>query len=451
MQQPKLFYPDHETYTPRALDRPDNQLNRPFPAFILPDNLASVGTPNLYHPPNQEKDLFQTPPAGFHMAPCGCFFDPRIYRIEWATANFVQPSVYKLSGGPNPQSAYLLGSQKYLKGPIQPTPYQPYQPVVNNPPFALPFFKPEGPAPNLTEQICFISNPLHGSPFVEAPHLLHEGLGQSKDHTLQAMGSEVSLKERPAQTETCELQKEPLVDHSSDGTSTHHDLAFQDVKRFPEEGGESGDNDATSNFMENPPLPETNPESQCPVGMSSTEIMTESEPCVNLEAIVTNEIKLLEEQESFSLPDKVLLEDAMKLFDCSPVNSSTEDDPENGILSRNRGDSSTDRCFSGEDSSSDILSLNLPDELLSFDYSVPEILSTVMSLDYLYDVNAFGEDLPWESRASLHARQKHESHLEAEEKMKEGIAAAKKGRSVARKPPLASAQGNDGGPSKLGV
>ncbi|XP_060089371.1 proline-rich protein 22 isoform X2 [Heteronotia binoei] len=411
MHQPKLFYPDHETYAPRVLDRPDNQPNRPFPAFVLPENLASVG---------------------FHMAPCGCFFDPRIYRIEWATANFVQPSVYKLSGGLSPQSTYLLDSQKYLKGPIQPVPYPPYQPISNNPPFVLPFFKPERPAPNLTEQISFISKPLQGSPFVEAPHLPSEGLVQSKDHPLQATVPGLTLKEQPAQTETYNPLKEHPVDPSSNSTSTNHDLLFQDTKNLPVQGEESRENDTNSYCIENPTVLEVHSESQSPVGVPFGEIITELDPCMDLEDIITNKNNLLGEQEPFDLPEKVLLEDAMKLFDCSPV---TEDDPENGTLR----DSYDNGCFPCEDSSSDIQSLNLPDELLSFDYSVPEILGTVTSLDYLYDVNAFREDLPWENKVSPQGHPKHRSHSGAEEKRKDGAVTARKGRSVAYKPQLASA------------
>nr|XP_056699989.1 proline-rich protein 22 [Euleptes europaea] len=446
MHQPKLFYSDHENYAPRVLDRPDSQPNRPFPAFVLPDNLASIGTSNLYHPPNQEKDLFPAPPAGFHMAPCGCFFDPRIYRIEWATTNFVQPSVYKLSGGPSPQNAYLLDSQKYLKGPIQQVPYPPYQPVANNPQFVLPFFKPEGPAPNLTEQLGFAGNPLQGASFVEGPHLLSEGLTQSTDCQLQAVVPGPNFKEPPVQTEISDPLKEHQVDHSSIAESTNHDLAFPDANNFPAEGEESREKDTNPHFMESPALTEVRPESWGTTSTPSAEIMTELETCMNAEDVITNENDLLGEQESFNLPEKVLLEDAMKLFDCSSDNSGTEDDPEQGTLSWNRGDGSYDGHFPCKDTSGDIRSLNLPDELLSFDYSVPEILGTVTSLDYFYDVNAFSEDLPWESKGSLQAHQKHESHLEVEEKR-----IAKKGRAVANKPQLASAQGNNGGPSKTGV
>ncbi|KAL8177505.1 UNVERIFIED_CONTAM: hypothetical protein K2H54_009783 [Gekko kuhli] len=388
--------------------------------------------------PVSSGDLFRRTSAsevGFHMAPCGCFFDPRIYRIEWATANFVQPSVYKLSGRPSPQSTYLLDSQKYLKGPTQPAPYPPYQPAASNPQFVLPFFKPEGPAPNLTEQVSFLSNPLRGSPFVEDPHHHSEGLVHSKDHPLQAAAPGLSLKKQSAQKEIYDPLKEPPLDPSSGGPSTHHDLPFQDARSFPVQGEELGENDTTPYFMGDPPLLEAHPESRSPFGVPISEIMTELEPCMDLEDVITDENDLLGEEESFDLPEKVLLEDAMKLFDCSPV---TEDGLENGTLVGKLRDSHDEGRFPCGDSPSDIRSLNLPDELLSFDYSVPEILGTVTSLDYLYDVNAFGEDLPWESKASLQTHLKHESHLESE-KRKDSVTTARKGRSAAHRPQLASA------------
>uniref|UniRef100_A0ACB8F0U7 Uncharacterized protein n=1 Tax=Sphaerodactylus townsendi TaxID=933632 RepID=A0ACB8F0U7_9SAUR len=362
----------------------------------------------------------------------------QIYRIEWATTNFVQPSVYKHSGGPSPPNAYLLDNQKYLKGPIQPVPYPPYQPVANNPQFVLPFFKAEGPAANLTEQIGVRGNPLQGSPFAEGPPLLCEDLAQRKDHPLQAAVPGPNLEGQPAQAETYDPAKEHPVDHSRDCKSASCDLVFQDVENFPVEGEDSKEKDTTPHFMENPALTAAHPESWSPVHMPSAKIMAELETCMNLEGITTNENDLLAKQESFGLPEKVLLEDTMKLFDCSPDNSGTEEDPEIGTLGGSRGDSDDNRCPPRKDSSSDIRSLNLPDELLSFDYSVPEIVSTVTSLDYFYDMNAFGEDPTWESKGCLQAPQKQDVEFE---KRKDGTVKAKKGRSVANKPRLASALG----------
>ncbi|KAJ6654473.1 hypothetical protein lerEdw1_006894 [Lerista edwardsae] len=375
------------------------------------------------------------------MAPCGCFFDPRIYRIEWATANFVQPSVYKLSSGPGPQNTYLLDSQKYLKGPIQPVPYPPYQPIANNPQFVLPFFKPEGPAANLTDHVSFISNSLHSSPFVDVPQLPNESLVSNKDHKLLTAIPGLNLKEQPSQTRNYEPLKGQL--------GPCHELAFEAFKDFQVE--EVAFQDAANmnqDFAANPPIPNVHPEEQTPLSVPSAEITSEPDLCMNPESVLTNENQYLEEQESFSLPEKVLLEDAMKLFDCSPVNSDPEaslDYLSDGAPSRSQGEGQKDSCFSGEDSPSDIRSLNLPDELLSFDYSVPEILSAVTSLDYLYGVDAFGEEPTWESGSLTSSSQllpNHESRLE--ENAKDNIMTAKKG-----KPKLAAIQGGNDEPEKL--
>ncbi|XP_070788023.1 proline-rich protein 22 [Pituophis catenifer annectens] len=389
MQQPKVFYPQHETYASRPLERPDGQQHpRGFPAFVLPENLASVGTPSLYHPPSQ--DLCAAPPAGFHMAPCGCFFDPRIYRIEWATANFVQPSVYKLSSGPNPQNSYLLDNQKYLKGSVQPLPYAPYQPVASNPPFAMPFFKPEGSPAKLTDHAGFVANLAHGPPFVEMPRLPGESLMPLEEHKLLAVVPSSSLKEQQQQQHPSQVGPYQPLDPRTG-------LAFPVFKGFPADEADFKVSEIPLGMGEPPLSPGVHPEEPVPCGG-----MEQLEPCVNLEGILPRETPLLEEPgKAFQLLDQVPLEDAMKLFDCSPIHSDTEaslDELGGGSQAALPGEALREGCFSGEDSSSDIRSLNLPDELLSFDYSVPEILSAVTSLDYLYDVNSFGDEPPWESR-----------------------------------------------------
>ncbi|XP_039180476.1 proline-rich protein 22 [Crotalus tigris] len=430
MQQPQVFYPQHETYTSRPVERLDGQQpNRAFPAFVLPENLASVGTPSLYHPPSQ--DLCAAPPAGFHMAPCGCFFDPRIYRIEWATANFVQPSVYKLSSGPSPQNSYLLDSQKYLKGSMQPLPYPPYQPVASNPPFAVPFFKPEGSPAKLTDHVGFVANLAHGPPFVEVPHLPGESLMPAEDHKLLAVVPSSSLKEQQQQQHSQVGPYLPL--------NPRPGLAFPAFKGFPAEEGDFKGSDAPLGMGEPTRSPDVHLQEPVPCRG-----MEQLEPCVNLEGLLLRETPLLEEPgEAFQLLDQIPLEDAMKLFDCSPIHSDTEASLEElgGGLQAPGGTVREGCCFSSQDSSSDIRSLNLPDELLSFDYSVPEILSAVTSLDYLYEVNSFGEEHPWGSRLGSPPPplpRLLRSPVGVEEKRRN---TAPSGR--ARKPERASVQGGD--------
>ncbi|KAJ7308199.1 hypothetical protein JRQ81_008717 [Phrynocephalus forsythii] len=372
MHPSKIFYPLPETYGPRPLDRPDAPATRPFPAFAMPENLASVGTPSVYHPGNPEKELFATPPAGFHMAPCGCFFDPRIYRIEWATTSFVQPPVYKLP----PQNAYLLEGQKYLKNPIPPGAYPAYQGVGNHPPFLLPFFKAEGGPPAMDG---FVARPVPGPPFVDGVRFPSEDLAPGDERGLPGVVPESTPKEQPLNSPDAYA---PLAGGQ--------EAAFQ-----AEEGSERKKSDEVQESVREDPAP---------LAVPGAEIPGDAKASLDRERPFPDGDALLEEQgESLGLPDEVLLEVAMKLFDCSPSNS----DPEVSLdgLSDDGGQSRSgaeaprkDGGLSGEDSPGDIRSLNLPDELLSFDYSVPEILGAVSSLDYLYDVGAFGGASQWEGR-----------------------------------------------------
>ncbi|KAF0887329.1 PRR22 protein, partial [Crocuta crocuta] len=122
MQHPKPFYAPtapQEVFGPRGLDGTEGPGSQPVPTCTEP--LPTVGSSNLYQPLNPEKEVFPAPPAGFQMAPCGCFFDPRIYRIEWATTDFGQSSLYKLTavggggppggppGGPGPEALGFVG------------------------------------------------------------------------------------------------------------------------------------------------------------------------------------------------------------------------------------------------------------------------------------------------------------------------------------------------------
>ncbi|KAL4679779.1 hypothetical protein H8959_009429 [Pygathrix nigripes] len=154
MQHPKPFYvpaAPQEGFSPQSLEGAEALGSQPTPTCTEPP--PAVGSLNLYHPPDPEKEVFPAPPAGFQMAPCGCFFDPRIYRIEWTTPDLGQSALYKLAassggpvGGPSAPGSYLLEPQPYLKAPGLP-PYPHYQPAPGGPQFLLPYFPPEGPGP----------------------------------------------------------------------------------------------------------------------------------------------------------------------------------------------------------------------------------------------------------------------------------------------------------------
>uniref|UniRef100_A0A8C0G038 Proline rich 22 n=1 Tax=Chelonoidis abingdonii TaxID=106734 RepID=A0A8C0G038_CHEAB len=320
---------------------------------------------------SQEKDVFTAPPAGFQMAPCGCFFDPRIYRIEWAMTNFVQPSVYKLTGGSSSPSAYLLDTHGYLKSPVQTVPYPPYHPVPSNPQYIMPYFNQESPASE-TEQGNLVPNAPHVSQFLEMPQPQEDG--QNNDNKLPQLLVSLpglSQNEQSLQISTyCHLKGRP----------SPHNPEFQGFDSFqiPDICIED------QNFLSSP-------------SVANAQVMAEAASCPLQDSLVAEDSEALDTEEPFDLPENVLLEDAMKLFDCSPANSDSEVSRDN--LSRTLTSSeseSKDCCFPCDDSSSDIRSLNLPDELLSFDYSVPEILNTVASMDYFYDLKTFNEDPKWD-------------------------------------------------------
>nr|XP_006127344.1 proline-rich protein 22 isoform X1 [Pelodiscus sinensis] len=393
MQQPKLFYQQHDAYGPRPLDQAESQPARPLQTFVLPDNPASVGPSNLYHPPSQEKDVFTVPPAGFQMAPCGCFFDPRIYRIEWSTTNFVQPSVYKLTGGSTSPNTYLLDPPRYLKSPIQTVPYPPYPHIPSNLQYIMPYFKQESPASG-TEQVNLVPNPLHDSPFLEMPQPQEERLVENNDNKLPQL-----LITLPALCQSEQALQMSNYSHLK-GRLSPHGPGFQGFDGFRVEGGDLKENHVSQPLPVNTQLPDTCTADQTPLSsprVANTQATAETATRPWQDNVRAEGSKGPDTEEPFELPEKVLLEDAMKLFDCSPANSDTEvardalGTPPTSSESKNKDDG-----FPGEDSPSDVRSLNLPDELLSFDYSVPEILTTVASLDYFYDLETFSEEPKWD-------------------------------------------------------
>ncbi|XP_037361066.1 proline-rich protein 22 [Talpa occidentalis] len=380
MQHPKPFFAPavpQESFSPGGLDSTEGPGSQPAPSCTEP--LLAVGSSNLYHPPNPEKEVFPAPPAGFQMAPCGCFFDPRIYRIEWATTDFGQSSLYKLAavgsvgpaggpaGSPTSPGTYLLEPQHYLKGPVPPPPYPNYQPAPGGPQYLMPYFPPEGPGP---EALGFVAD---GGPpaFVELPPaLLKEGLAPPpppplpKENKLPPLlitlptettlppGAYGHLKGRLSQVHGPEMAGRPV-----------EPLAFP-TKELQGGGARPG-----LLHPLGPREPKAAEAETTPLG--------------------AGEARTPEAARAFVLPEKVLLEDAMKLFDCLPGSTERE-----GSLCKAPGPALPDSGGGGDDSSGDIRSLHLPDELLSFDYSVPEILDTVSNVDYFFNFKALDEEPP---------------------------------------------------------
>ncbi|KAM5237836.1 proline-rich protein 22 [Ctenodactylus gundi] len=316
------------------------------PVSASADLELAVAPASLYQAPNPENGAFPAPPAGLQMAPCGCFFDPRIYRIEWAPADFRHP-LYKLAGPPTSSGTYLLEPQHYAKA-LVPLPY-PHYSAPRGPQCLPPYFSPEVPDP---EALSFMGD--GGSPALvelSAP-LPKEGLAPLpifKDPTLTS-GTYNHLEDPLKEIPTPETALQP----------TEH-LTFP-----PQELQGSGGDEAGLG----PP---------CTAGPCEPEAQEAA-------TLGTGGVETPQATQPLMLPDTVLLEDAMKLFDClprvpEPLASVHKVPGPNPHSSRGGGDNS-----------GDIDSLRLPEELLSFDYSVPEILDAVSSMDCFLSFKELDEE-----------------------------------------------------------
>ncbi|KAM4887207.1 proline-rich protein 22 [Thomomys bottae] len=363
MQRPKPFYPPtapQEGFSPRGLSSTEGMGAQPEP-------LPAVAASNLpCPPPNPEKDAFPGPPAGFQMAPCGCFFDPRIYRIEWATPDFGQAPLYRLAvaGGPAVPNGYLLEPQSYLKTPGPPPPDPHYQPGPGGLQYVLPYFPPEGPG-----ALGFVGD--GGTPgFVE---LLKEGLApmpppKEGKPGLPALALPAEGAPPPAPYGPPKAAGPQAAPWSLEPSSPAAGPAKE-----PPDGDAAG------------------PGPQCPPAPGEPR----AAPTVEAAALGAGEATVPEAARALALPDKVLLEDAMRLFDCLPGRTEPATGPgPPGSAPPASGPTAPDSGGGGDDSSSDIRSLHLPDELLSFDYSVPEILDAVSHVDYFFNFKALDEEPP---------------------------------------------------------
>ncbi|XP_068775623.1 proline-rich protein 22 [Struthio camelus] len=291
------------------------------PAPSCPEPPPPAGSSNLYQPPGQEKEAFAAPPAGLQMAPCGCFFDPRIYRIEWAATGFLQPPV-------------LLDAQRYLRAAGQPDPFAPYQPL---PRYAVAYPPPEegvtppgaavGPAARRAAPLLLPPPPLG---LAEPPLCGGYGhiQGRLKPVADAAPGPPAQLAAgRPVPGET--------------------------------------------------PSPAPTPNAAPGPAAVGSPAPAARQPA--------------------DLPEKVLLEDAMKLFDCSLAAELGQDELSSVLKLGERP--GADGFFLCEEAAAarDIGSLWLPEELLSSDYNVPEILGAVLSMDYFYAIKVTPEEMGWDA------------------------------------------------------
>ncbi|XP_034354908.1 proline-rich protein 22 isoform X1 [Arvicanthis niloticus] len=355
MQHPKTLYPPaipQEGFGLQSLEGPE------VPGG--PEPLPTVANANLhYQTPSLDQDVLPAPPAGFQMAPCGCFFDPRIYRIEWATSDFGQSSLYKVAvaGGPALSGGYLLEAPSYLKAPGPPPLLYPhYQPAPSGPQYLTHYLPPEEPVP---EALGFMRD---GGPlsFME---MLRDGLAPPPTPK-ETQSSPLLITVPTAHT----LPPGPyshLSGHTSQFPGPQVTMRPTEASRELQSSGVARPG---LRFPPGPVEPKVaKVEDVTPVG--SGETMPPEVP------------------RAFFLPDKVLLEDAMKLFDCLPGGTEPE-----VALHRGPGPGLRDSGGGGDDFPTDIRSLHLPDDLLSFDYSVPEILDAVANVDYFFSFKALDDE-----------------------------------------------------------
>nr|XP_033810551.1 proline-rich protein 22 isoform X1 [Geotrypetes seraphini] len=382
-------------------------------SFGLPETPVLIGQSHEYLHPSQEKTDFKNHPAGLQMAPCGCFFDPRIYRIEWAPDDFPQSPVFKVMGGPGmPQNANVPDSQRFMKTPGQPVSYSSFQTAPGNSQHVLSTFSQESP-PLLTEQIHFAPASLHDAQGVKILNLQKQGVMLTKEIkvpqlviTIPGLKHDGHILSTNVYNNLERLHQDPIhqanLDLNHQSQELQKDECYQDKRRVPTH------NDTTSKIVLNTQAPTV-----CNRSLSSPP----SGPQDNREQndpLKDNNIQLeicqtLDVQTSLGLPEEVLLEDAMKMFDCIPGgrdmgsfrNHST-------IIPQFKGgkdDQGLEMSRSMMGNSlpykaplCDINSLNLPGELLSPDYSSPDISETVAGVDYFYDFLESNEDLNWEER-----------------------------------------------------
>uniref|UniRef100_A0A669QJL1 Uncharacterized protein n=1 Tax=Phasianus colchicus TaxID=9054 RepID=A0A669QJL1_PHACC len=222
-------------------------------------------------------------PAGLWMAPCGCFFDPRVFHFEWATTTVPPPA--NSMGSPSLPNAAPGAPQSWVTPPAPPQPFVPYK-----------------------QQGAVVTPLLPSVPNFQQ---------------LEGQIQQLRISEAPPSGST--------------GAPSH--------------GIVPADSDT-------------------PMGASA--IPNPQEMGANLESL------------DIELPDEVLLEEAVRLFNCSPdMEEVNQDNPSSIPVLKDLGDlADLDDIISCHDMSS----LSLPEEMLSSDYSIPEASSMMLSVEQLDSV-----------------------------------------------------------------
>lgn len=224
------------------------------------------------------------------MAPCGCYFDPRVFHFEWATTAAPPPA--------NPLGSAALPNvapgapQSWVTPPAPPQPFVPYKQQGSAVTPLLPSVPDFQQLEGQIQQLRISDAPPNGSPAVPSDGIV------------------------------------PLDSDTPMGTSTTPE---------PQEMG------------------------------------------ANLESL------------DIELPDEVLLEEAVRLFNCSPeMEVVNEDNPSSVPMLEDLGDlADLDDIISSHNMSS----LSLPEEMLSSDYSIPEASSIMLSVEQLDSVQMSTQEM----------------------------------------------------------
>ncbi|XP_006170356.1 proline-rich protein 22 [Tupaia chinensis] len=316
MQHPKPFYTPSATqegFSPRGPEGAEGPGSQSTPSV---EPLPAVGASNVYPPPSPEKEVFAAPPAGtsppyrafVDKSPCPARRRPPDVACahpcpsqvgcqagrETRAAGRVGPGGGP-AGGPTSPGSYLLEPQPYLKASgLPPPPLYPHlQPAPGGPQYLMPYFLPEGPRP---DALGFVGD--GGTPtFVELPPAL--------------------VKEGPALQPPKEGKMPQLLitlPSEPPGPAAAYGHVQGRLSQFP--GPEAAPRPIEAQAFHAKELQGggANPDLGFPPGCSQLKA-AEAEDAAPLGA---GEARAPEAARALALPDKVLLEDAMKLFDCLP-------------------------------------------------------------------------------------------------------------------------------------
>ncbi|XP_040393921.1 proline-rich protein 22 [Cygnus olor] len=305
---------------PRGHQRP--QAPWPLQPFVLIENFYPAGLPNpkLEHPFQAPPAVVapgmpRAPPPGLQMAPCGCFFDPRVFRIEWTTTNLPSPATFTpVTSASQPRAA--------PRGPQS-------------------CGAPPAPVPPLR---LFVPYDPQGRVAVPAPPVLPPSL-PSFQH-LEGQLRQMNLSSTAVPTGAPMGGGIPLGSNVPEGS------------RIPLNGGNPAGGDTA---LGNSVIPHTQAMGDAP------------------------------ESPDMSLPEEVLLEEAMRLFDCSlGAGAGSQDSPSSVPIPEDPSvTNSSNPCY-------DISSLLLPEEMLSSDYSIPEASNAILSMEHLEEIGLNPEEPQWD-------------------------------------------------------